>query len=65
MSPPAEKFWCSGCQCETLSRVLETRGPRRRRECQDCGRRFTTREVVHDPPQPHPVAPHHHTERYP
>lgn len=38
------KFYCSTCQHRTVSRVLETRGPRRRRECAECGNTFATVE---------------------
>jgi len=29
-----------------ISKVTNTRGPRRRRECLSCGKRFTTRETA-------------------
>jgi transcription elongation factor Elf1 len=38
------KFYCSTCRHRTVSRVLETRGQRRRRECAECGNTFATLE---------------------
>lgn len=43
---PAAKFECPTCGHETVSRVLETRLGRRRRECTECGGTFTTQEVI-------------------
>jgi len=36
---------CPDCGCQE-SRVLETRGPRRRRRCTECGYRWSTIEAV-------------------
>lgn len=40
------KFYCRTCDRETVSRVLETRAVRRRRECVECGSTFPTLEVL-------------------
>lgn len=40
------KFYCIVCQRETVARVLETRGVRRRRECVECGDTYPTLEVL-------------------
>lgn len=40
------KFFCRACGHDTVSRVLETRGVRRRRVCVDCGETFPTLEVL-------------------
>jgi hypothetical protein len=60
MKDPTPKFFCADCGCLTPTRVLETRDRRRRRECLDCGARFSTiedvlpsrREPHHRRPQP-------------
>lgn len=43
---PALKFECPHCGTYTASRVLETRGPRRRRECLECLATYPTIETV-------------------
>jgi transcriptional regulator NrdR family protein len=40
------KFYCIVCGHETVARVLETRGIRRRRECVECGDTYPTLEVL-------------------
>jgi transcriptional regulator NrdR family protein len=40
------KFICPYCGHETVSRVLETRDAKRRRECEDCASTFTTIERI-------------------
>lgn len=39
------KFFCDVCGHHTASRVLETRGCRRRRECLVCGDTYPTKEI--------------------
>lgn len=52
MTPAAQardqtpKFVCQSCGHLTVSKVLETRGVRRRRECSECGFTFPTLEVL-------------------
>ncbi len=46
------KFYCFTCNRETIARVLETRGVRRRRECVECGGTYPTLEVL--APRRHP-----------
>lgn len=43
---PVPKFYCAACGHETASRVLDTRGRRRRRECIECGHTFPTLEQL-------------------
>lgn len=40
------KFYCRHCGHDTVSKVLETRGVRRRRVCIECGGTFPTLEVL-------------------
>jgi len=40
-----ERVPCPYCD-HLISKVTNTRGPRRRRECLSCGKRFTTRETA-------------------
>lgn len=40
------KFICPTCGDLTVSRVLDTRGHRRRRKCLECGDTFATLEVL-------------------
>lgn len=44
-APLVPKFLCDFCGYETVSDVLDTRGPRRRRRCRECGDTFPTVEV--------------------
>lgn len=41
----AKGLRCPSCGCR-LSRLLDTRSSRRRRECEHCGRRYITVETV-------------------
>ena len=41
---------CPKCEGKTL--VLETRGTERRRQCQACSHRFSTREIIKKTRQP-------------
>jgi len=43
---PAAKFACAVCGIATPTRVVNVCGPRRRRECLDCGNRFSTVETI-------------------
>lgn len=50
------RFECPYCGVATLTRVLETRERRRRRECLECGATFSTIEEVLPPRR---RVPHH------
>ena len=49
MSPPPPE---RRCECGGMTRVYETRGWFRRRECLRCGSRFRTLEKVYGPKKP-------------
>lgn len=40
------KFVCPFCGFEAVSFVVDTDGPRRRRECTECGGRYSTEERI-------------------
>lgn len=42
---PSAKFYCEACGHPTVTRVLDTRGHRRRRQCMECLGTFPTVEV--------------------
>lgn len=46
MSEPSSKFFCFTCGHDVASRVLDTRGHRRRRLCLECGGTFSTVEQL-------------------
>lgn len=62
LNAPVAKFVCPHCGEMVVSRVLETRDDRRRRECAECGGTFVTVEVVttmrHEPTRHHEQEPY-------
>ena len=56
-----EKPACPYCSCAE-SHVVDTRGTLRRRECESCGSRFSTDEIVR--PAWHTRQPRHRTPHW-
>lgn len=41
-----DKWPCPLPECGGKTRVVDSRGKHRRRQCKDCGHRFNTREIL-------------------
>ena len=59
MTRGSEKAPCPKCQ-HAFTRVYDSRGVRRRRECLACGHRFRTREEYDDRPPVAKIRRAHH-----